>query len=239
MEWFNGVKEWFAESLVSPKDLFIDIGERIAETKIPILIVVGALFVLAIIGIVVFRKEGKVQDKKGWTARQLAIGALCIALAFALSFIRFMKMPQGGSVTLASMLPIMIFAYVFGFRKGLLVGLAYGILQLFQDAYIVHWAQLFLDYILAFMVLAFAGIARKKVSPWTFLLGMIVAGVARFLAHVLSGAIFFAEYAPEGQNAFVYSMGYNSFVFVDLAICIILGMIFALTRIIKPLKLAR
>ena len=135
------------------------------------------------------------------------------------------------------MLPIMIFSYVYGVKKGLLVGLAYGALQMFQDLFAVHWLQVFLDYGVAFMALALAGLFRKKVSPTTFFFGMLIAGVVRFAAHTVSGAIFFAEYAPVEQNVWLYSMGYNSFVFIDLAICMVVGMMFAITRIIKPLKL--
>lgn len=146
-------------------------------------------------------------------------------------------MPQGGSVTLASMLPIMIFSYIYGVKKGLLVGLAYGALQMFQELFAVHWLQVFLDYGVAFMALALAGLFRKRVSPITFFFGMLIAGIVRFAAHVVSGAVFFSEYAPIGQNIWFYSMGYNSFVFVDLAICMVVGMAFAVTRIIKPMKL--
>jgi len=215
---------------------FTQIIESLSAMRIEIKITVAVLFIAAVILLIVMRAN-KGKKTKGWTAHQLGVGALCISIAFVLSYFRLFKMPQGGSVTLASMLPIMIFSYIYGVRKGLLVGLAYGILQMFQDLFAVHWLQVFLDYGVAFMALAFAGIFRKKVSPVTFFFGMLTAGIVRFGAHVLSGVIFFAEYAPIGQNVWLYSMGYNSFVFVDLAICIVLGMLFAITRIIKPMKL--
>ena len=51
---------------------------------------------------------------------------------------------------------------------------------------------------------------------------MAFVGIARFVCHVLSGVVFFAEYAEgSGLSPLVYSLSYNSFVFVDLAICLV------------------
>ena len=86
---------------------------------------------LVIVGIVLFAVT---RDQKKWTARMLANAALCIALSFILSYIRLYKLPQGGSITLASMLPIFLFAYAYGVGPGMLVGAAYGILQIIQQA---------------------------------------------------------------------------------------------------------
>lgn len=91
-----------------------------------------------------------VTPKVKWNAKMLATGALCIAIGFVLSYIRLVHMPQGGSITPASMLPVMMFAYAYGFGPGILCGVAYGILQMFQDPYIVGWVQAALDYILPF-----------------------------------------------------------------------------------------
>ncbi len=203
MEWLKGIFESF-------KDLRTDV------------IIVLAVLVLA--AAIVLVMAGK-KKKQNWTTQQLSVGALCIASAFVLSYIRVWHMPQGGSITLASMLPIMVFAYLYGLPKGLIVGLAYGALQMFQDLFAVHWLQVTLDYGVAFMALALAGVFRKKVSRGSLLAGMTLAGLTRFAAHTVSGAVFFGEYAPVGQNVWLYSMGYNSFVFIDLAICIVIAML--------------
>ena len=71
----------------------------------------GVIVALLLVGVVVFAVS---KDKKRWTARMLANGALCIALSTVLSFITLYKMPQGGSITLASMLPMFLFAYAYG-----------------------------------------------------------------------------------------------------------------------------
>ena len=198
-----------------------EVFESFVDIRTDVLLVVLALLVLSIAFLLFVSNISKPQ----WTTQQLAVGAMSIAIAFVLSYIRVWHMPQGGSITLASMLPIMVFAYLYGVPKGLIVGLAYGALQMFQDLFAVHWLQVVLDYGAAFMALALAGVFRKKVSPGSLLAGMTLAGLVRFLAHTVSGAIFFAEYAPEGQNVWVYSAGYNSFVFVDLVICIIIALL--------------
>jgi len=208
------------------KNWFIEIGERAGEIQSSVLIILAVLVIFAVIMIVMTAKN----KKSPWSASQLAIGAICIAIAFVLSYFRIFKMPQGGSITLASMLPIMVFAYLYGTPKGLVVGLAYGMLQLVQDAWFVHPIQILLDYGIAFMALSIAG-SFKKIVP-----GMLLAGVVRYAAHVTAGFVFFSEYAPEGQHALVYSGIYNSFVFVDLAICIIVVLIPPVMKFIMTRK---
>ena len=82
-------------------------------------------------------------EKKGnkLTTRMLVQGALCIALAFVLSYIKLFSMPMGGSITLFSMLPIFVFAWMYGPAAGLLAGFAYSLLQVVQGAYVVHPAR--------------------------------------------------------------------------------------------------
>ena len=96
----------------------------------------GVIVALLLVGIIVFAVS---KDKKRWTARMLANGALCIALATVLSFVTLYKMPQGGTITLASMLPIFLFSYAYGVGPGMLVGAAYGFVQFLQGGlYFVH-----------------------------------------------------------------------------------------------------
>jgi len=168
------------------------------------------------------------RSKQKWTPQMLANAAICMALSFVLSYIRLFKLPQGGSVTPASLLPILAFAYYYGTVPGLVVGIAYGFLQMIQDPWIVGAVQAALDYPLAFGCIAFAGVAgglqRKhgfnELLGW--LGGVAGAGLGRFICHVLSGVVFFAEYAEgSGLSPMVYSLSYNSFVFVDLAICLV------------------
>ena len=177
-------------------------------------IAVGALAALAVVLLVIAR--GRVR----WTARMIANAALCLALAFVLSYIKLFDLPQGGAVTAASLLPIVAFAYSYGLAPGLVVGVAYGLLQMIQDPWIVTPVQAILDYPLAFACIALAAVARKLPDSWGWLAGMALAAVGRFVCHTLTGVVFFAEYAEgTGMTPFVYSVSYNSFVFVDMAIC--------------------
>lgn len=177
-------------------------------------VLAGALAALGVVLLVIAR--GHIR----WTARMLANAALCLALAFVLSYIKLFDLPQGGAVTAASLLPIVAFAYSYGFAPGLVVGVAYGLLQMIQDPWIVTPVQAILDYPLAFACIALAAVARKLPDSWGWLAGMALAAVGRFVCHTFTGVVFFAEYSEgTGMSPFVYSMSYNSFVFVDMAIC--------------------
>lgn len=196
----------------------------------------AVLAALVIIGVVLFVIT---KDKKKWTTRMIANAALCIALSFILSYIRLYKLPQGGSITLASMLPIFMFAYAYGTAPGMIVGAAYGLLQFIQDAYFVHPAELILDYPLAFALLGLAGIAKMN-DKWGIILGIVLGTFGRFLCAFLSGVIFFGAYAPEGQNVLVYSAVYNGFYLIPEAIiCIVLAMIPQVQKLAKQLALSK
>ena len=161
----------------------------------------GVIVALLLVGIIVFAVS---KDKKRWTARMLANGALCIALATVLSFVTLYKMPQGGTITLASMLPIFLFSYAYGVGPGMLVGAAYGFVQFLQGGlYFVHPIELLLDYPLAFAMLGLAGLANKFSDKWGMIPGIILGTFGRFVCAFLSGMIFFGMYAPEGQNLVV------------------------------------
>lgn len=179
-----------------------------------------ALGLIAAFGILLIFIAPKVK----WNARMLAHAALCIAISFVLSCIRLFRMPQGGSITPASMLPVMLFAYAYGFGPGLICALAYGVLQMFQDMYIVSWIQATLDYLIAFGALALTAAFRGWKSPLSFSVGAAAAGLVRVCCHVLSGVVYFADYAPKEMNPLIYSAAYNlTSVGVDAAICAVIG----------------
>lgn len=194
------------------------------------------MIVSAVVFIVLIAVFYFIGDKRNINdTRSIVYGAIAIALSFALSYIRFFKMPQGGSVTFASLLPLMVYCCMFGTRRGLIVCLIYGTLQAVQDPWIIHPMQFLLDYPLAFGVIGISGIfiekgvfKNKKIVA--FLLGGIVAVVLRFVCHALSGVFAFADYADLDtySSAIAYSLAYNSFVFIDMLIALIAGtMLFA------------
>lgn len=198
-------------------------------------VVWGVLAALVIVGAVLFTIS---KDKRRWSARMLANASLCIALAFILSYVRLYKLPQGGSITLASMLPIFLFAYAYGVGPGMLVGMAYGVLQFIQDAYFVHPVELLLDYPLAFAMLGLAGLASKFSDRWGLVPGILLGTFGRFVCAFLSGIVFFASYAPADQNLIAYSIVYNGLYLVPEAlICIVLAMVPQIRQLARRLAL--
>ncbi|WAM33846.1 energy-coupled thiamine transporter ThiT [Caldicellulosiruptor morganii] len=166
------------------------------------------------------------------STKAIVYGGLCIALSFTLSFIKLYRMPQGGTITPASMLPLFVYSYIFGPFAGVIAGVAYGILQLIQDPYVVHWAQLLLDYPLAFGALGVAGCFKKSLPA-----GIVFGGLGRFFMHFVSGFLFFASYAPKGTNPVWYSAIYNAtYLGPDLILCLIVALIPGVSKAIQQLK---
>lgn len=163
-------------------------------------------------------------------------GAIAIAMSFALSYARFIKLPQGGSVTFASLLPLMIYCAMFGTRRGVVVCLIYGFLQALQDTYIIHPLQFLLDYPLAFGMISASGIffertPIRKNKLAAFIIGAIIAVVLRYACHICSGTFAFGADAPDTASSFfAYSAAYNSFTMVDLAIDLAAGILLFLSR---------
>jgi len=130
---------------------------------------------------------------------------MAVALAVIFNFIPLWRMPQGGSISL-EMLPILIIALRWGAGPGMMAGVVYGLVQLAFGPFIIHPAQLVLDYPLPYMLVGLAGIFSSKINLKAT---VFIGGLGRFVSHFLSGIIFFAQYAPEGQSPWVYSAIYN------------------------------
>ena len=139
--------------------------------------------------------------------RVLAEAALAVALAFVLGLITVFRMPFGGSISL-DMVPLILLALRQGPWVGIVAGAAYGLLDLAIEPVALHPVQVIFDYPLAFGVLGLAGLFQPTVRG--AILGTIVAVLARFLCHFVSGVVFFASYAPEGWNPYLYSAAYNA-----------------------------
>ena len=158
--------------------------------------------------------------------------ALAVALAWVLNQppMRFWTMPQGGELSLV-MLPIMIVALRRGLRAGILTGLLTGVAVYFTEPYVVHPIQYLVDFPVAFGLVGLSGlwhaswsraVARDSLSQavWTTILPAVFLGAAgRYAAHVVSGAVFFGEYAPEGQPVWFYSALYNLVVPISAVAC--------------------
>ena len=213
--------EWFQTA-------FKDFGEFPAWAWI-------VVAVLLVGGVIAYRSL-KGGHKTVWNTKMMAMGAVCIALSSVLSMIKIWKMPQGGSITAASMLPLMLFSYVYGMGPGCLVGALYGVLQFIIEPYFLSLPQMLLDYPIAFGMMGLAGLFSKMDDENLGLtVGVVLASVGRFVAAVLSGVIFFAEYAGD-QNPWVYSIVYNgSYMLPECIICVILCLAVGL-RLARQLK---
>lgn len=198
-----------------PEGFFAESGNKTVYIVLSVVAIVACIAILILLG-------GK---KKANVSKEVAYGGVLIALATVLSMVSIYEMPQGGTVTPASILPIALYAYIFGVRKGLFIGFIYGIIQALMGGYVVHPIQFLLDYPIAFAMMGLTGLFRNKFGSWGALIGFLIAVLARYLVHSLGGMVFFANYAASSQfwDVFVYSFGYNSFVFVDAAIAIALG----------------
>ncbi|MBQ8639721.1 MAG: energy-coupled thiamine transporter ThiT [Lachnospiraceae bacterium] len=167
---------------------------------------------------------------------QLCEGAMMVAVAQVLSYLKIWEMPWGGSVVL-SMVPLVFFAVRWGVGAGLLAGFVFGVLQfLFDGGFAIGWQSIIGDYLIAFTVIGLAGLMKGK--NWGVFTGTLIAGFARFLVAYVVGATIWAEYMPEeyfGMTmttpwfySFLYNMAYM------LPNIIITAAAFALMY--KPLK---
>ena len=154
---------------------------------------------------------------------RLTISAIMLALAATLAItcalIPFLNLPFGGGFTIASMLPIVLVSYMYGLKWGLFTSFTYAFLQIMMDlalgtsssvvmalfmptsdGYMGAFAGvaiLVIDYLVAYTVLGLGGIFRNciKRRSLALCLGAILALTLRYIAHIISGAIFYGAWA--------------------------------------------
>lgn len=140
------------------------------------------------------------------------------ALATILSVIKLFDMPYGGSVTAASMVPIIFFSLTTDFKSSFWQSMVYALLQLILGFYappaktfLSYVAVIFLDYIAAFGVLSLAGPIARKFKDFRLgsTVGAALVTAMRFVCHFASGILIWASFAPEGQSVWLYSLLYN------------------------------
>lgn len=192
-------------------------------------ILVGVIAALALIG----------EKSAQYNTKSLTYAAICVAASFALSYIKFFSMPQGGSVTLASMLPLALYSYMFGTRKGVIAGIVYGLLQFIQSPQPYHMMQILLDYPIAFGAIGLAGIGRRMKFLngnviAEFSVGTTIAVLLRYVSHVVSGYFVFFTWAGD-QNPLVYSLAYNSSTLIDLLLVLVVGIIALMSKTLRRL----
>lgn len=173
---------------------------------------------------------------KNSRVRMLTECAVLLALAVALSYVKFFSLPFDGSITLLSMLPICLVAIRHGLAWGLGTAFCYSWFQILQGG-VFAWgltpgmlvASLFLDYILAFTVLGFAGLFRRR-GMGGVLLGVALVCLLRFLAHFVSGVVLWAnleEFVAFGREwvgrPWLYSLCYNGVYMLPETVFTVLG----------------
>lgn len=192
-------------------------------------LVVGSIIGVLMIATMV-SKEKRI-DTKALTYASLSI-ALSFVISTVSSFIPFFNMPQGGTVTLCSMLMIVLVGYYFGAKAGILAGVALGLLNLLVDPYVIAPAQALLDYPLAFGCLGLGCLffQRENMLIPAYLVGVF----GRFFCSFLSAVIFFGEFAPEGYSAITWGIVYNgSFMGAEALLTVVVLMIPAVKALIK------
>ena len=164
--------------------------------------------------------------------------AMMVALAFALSCAQLFKMPLGGSVTVASMLPIMLIGVKYGNPIGLSCAFVYSLLQCAQalvESNVFPYCEtsttlvvcVLFDYLVPFTILGFSGIFRKhpifKSDDGNIVLGMSLVVLVRFICHFITGVVIWGQWAPDGMGKFIYSFLYNgTYLSLDFIICILI-----------------
>ncbi|MBE6065819.1 energy-coupled thiamine transporter ThiT [Clostridium cochlearium] len=154
---------------------------------------------------------------------------LALALATILDMFKLTKLPNGGSVTLGAMVPIILMALLYGPEVGFLTGFLYGLIKLILGPYILHPLQVLFDYPLPFMALGLAGYFKNNK-----ILGTIMAILGRFVFHFIAGVVFWGSTAPESMSPYLYSLIYNgSFLSVNALICIVIIYVLPIENIYK------
>lgn len=200
------------------KGNFIDNISIIAASPTTIMILTGVILLV----VALMRMK-----KINFSARMMSHIGLALALAAILHALKLYHMPQGGSVTLGSMIPILLIAFFYGPEAGYLTGFLYGMINLIQDPFILHPIQVLFDYPLPFMALGLAGYFKGR-----YLAGTVIGIIGRFLFHFISGVVFFASYAPQGVSPYLYSFLFNaSYLSVECIVCVVIMRILPIDRI--------
>ena len=187
------------------------------------------------------RKVVKFTMKK---TKKLTFCALMAAMSVVLMLIsKVIPAPwlQGGSITIASTVPLIMAALLYGPKWGLLTSLTYAIIQLITGFYPPPTQTLLnfvlvvmLDYILAFGVFGLAGLFYKKDKPFTIPLSAFIVTTLRYVCHIISGLLIWGVYA-EGQSVVAYSLSYNgSYMIPEIIINTVVMAL--LIRVVKNLE---
>lgn len=185
---------------------------------------IALLVIIALLFVVILSLSG---DKKKLRAKHLAFSAVAMTLAVLTSIFTVYEFPFGGSITLFRMFFICFIGYLYGTKVGVITGAAYGILDFILKPYAITLIQPLLDYPVAFGALGLSGVFSK--SRYGIIKGYILGVTGRYICHVITGVVFFAEYAG-GKNVILYSLSYNASYIVPEAVLTVLILLIPAVR---------
>lgn len=165
--------------------------------------------------------------------------ALMIALATVLSMVKLFEMPQGGSVTCASLVPLVIVSYRHGLKWGVGTAFTHSLLQMLlrfdappAKTFAAFAAVVLLDYVIAFTCLGLSSFFGKpfKNRSVSVAVGSVIVCFLRFLCSFTSGILVWGDYAPKGMPVWLYSLTYNgSFMIPETAITAVVAVVLITT----------
>lgn len=174
--------------------------------------------------------------KEKLSTKAITLSALLIALAFVSNnFLPRWRLPNGGSVTLFSMLFLYLIGYTMGLKVGIIGGMTYGVLDLLFSASAYYPLQILLDFPLAFGAIGLGAILRDQ--KFGLQSGYVLGIFMRFVMSFLSGYFFFAEYTPEGYSPVMWAIVYNgTYILIEGIITLVLMSIPAVKNAIERLR---
>lgn len=151
--------------------------------------------------------------------KKLTTSAMLVALSVVLSLVTVFKAPYGGTVTAASMVPVIVTGLIYRSKWGLLTALVYAVLQMILGGIVpppvpslwMYLLVILLDYVLAYTCLGLSGYFFELLKGHRYAIpcsGAIVMTI-RFVCHFFSGILIWGVYAPEGTSVWIYSLLYN------------------------------
>ena len=155
-----------------------------------------------------------------YNVKKIPTCAILVAIAYLTSKIEVFNFlfPNGGSITFFSMLFLSLPGYFFGFKYGLISCLVFSMLKFITGIFIYSPLQGIIDYVLSFLPFAITGLIVFSNNKNGFVIGYIIAVVFRLILSVVSGVLFFSDYAPENTPSLAYSFMYNASYIVPEAV---------------------
>lgn len=222
------LKEIFSQFSSKVYEIFTNLPQNISEIfKNPVSILTLIAFGIILL-LLIKAKNIKFNPKMS------AMIGLTLALTTILDLLKIYHFPQGGGVTLASMVPIILISYIYGPLVGMLTGFLFGILSLFFNPYMLHPIQVLFDYPLPYLSLGLAGFFPNK-----RILGAVITVFSRYFFHFISGVVFFGSFAPDGVSPWIYSLSVNGLLgLAEGVICVAVLLVLPVNLLIKSAQVS-